>query len=378
VMTIALLEQAAVLLTRTPTLLFTTFALFVPLALILTLSIIAMIALFPMFIGYIGDDCAFHVPAAAEFGQKVVLIFAIWLTALVCQARLFIVASVTRAWYFLQQPGAHPVVSALNLILCRSFGTIAVSSLITTIVNLLQMGEKSTNHAKSTVCKLAGSCFGCILECVRYLNDYALVMHAITGKPFCKSSSDLQATLTKHGLSGLLFVDFMSSVVVRVTALSIGLLTGSAIMLISRSLQGSTVGDASLALVLAIACLTVDFLAATLLDIVSTVYVCVLIDLDSGAPHQPVLSDLFISIVKPGSVPTAQVPPVALNLHDQQVSSSSSSSRVHSPAASASSGHYSFPWARCKCTPNSPMTGQHVSGTGQASAQINPDDIPFF
>ena len=273
-------------------------------------------------------DCVWEPTSFAYIGMGVLGLWLLWAAMLAQTIQTFVASLVTACWYFDASsidtgsadsiPDAvgaasarrAPVRAATRIALTLSLGTLCFSSAVLVVCNLLRAAARSAQrNSDNYLVVLAACCLQCLLDCVEFLNKFAVVMHAITGDDFCTSGRSVTTLLKRHGLNAW-FVDRIAAFVLGMTTVAFAGLAGGAtyVTLISTlNSPGSVEHRQVVAGVFAGAAGAIGFLILTFTcsfinTVVDASYTCLALDFDAGAPHQPPLRDALIPIVKPDYV----------------------------------------------------------------------------
>ncbi|CAD8110212.1 unnamed protein product [Paramecium sonneborni] len=138
----------------------------------------------------------------------------LWINAFIQAVNNFVIASTCCFWYFAQQ-GAGGDERAISQSLYRVFryhaGSLAFGSLILAIVQLIRImleyvryqTEKvagSENKAVKCLLKCLSCCMACFERFIRFLNNNAYIMIALTGKNFCSAAKAAFETIWANSM----------------------------------------------------------------------------------------------------------------------------------------------------------------------------------
>jgi len=157
------------------------------------------------------DICEFKYPNRL-FGISLYLsISYLWTIFFLRQMRRFIITTIVGSWHFHPNDQAGLFVSIMNV--GKSFGTLSVSSLISTIagkINRLMSGDDWWKYWFNPLCCvtapvnllllcLVGHCFG---SGIYMLTNFALILHVFTGKSFMDSGKSVSQIMSRHFKGG--------------------------------------------------------------------------------------------------------------------------------------------------------------------------------
>jgi len=327
----ALLEQAAIVLMKHPSLILVGALLMLGFLLVLAAGAFAVLALLSYGHWSVRTDpvtgdsvCSWDIEDVGVYGASVVGLALLWASLLTFTMRFFIVSLVTACWYFDNAGGAvdapsgaasgfgearrAPVTTASKLAFTRSFGTLCFSSLVLTICQILKaMARQAQSRTNNLFVCLVACCLRCIINVIEFLNKFAVAMHAITGDDFCASGRQVTAMLSRHGLNAW-FCDRISAFVLSTAAFAFAVLGGGASYIaVFYTLSDQPSDEADKRIVSSVFATTafiigwfiLTFCASIILNIVDAAYTCLALDMDAGAPHMPPMRDAMIPIVKP-------------------------------------------------------------------------------
>jgi len=124
-------------------------------------------------------------------------------------------AGVVATWYFLAPDNLpkNPTAASLKRASWTSLGSIALGSLIISIVKAVRAMVQQAVRAENAAVRCIAMCLVDMLErAVTYFNVYAFTQVAIYGKPYCQAAKDTWALLASSGISALINDDLTGTV----------------------------------------------------------------------------------------------------------------------------------------------------------------------
>jgi len=227
-----------------------------------------------------------------------------WTVALLSAIFQVSISGAIASWYFSrndQEVKGSPTLRSLGYAFTKSFGSLALGSLVVAIVEFLQflINKVKKTPTSNKVVKYIACLLQCFLSCVqglvRFINRYAYVCIAMHGEPFCTSSRGTFDLISRNSFSAVI-VDTLADFV-----LFVGKLLGTAATTIF-SLFLLHVLHREISLVTILSVVVVSFVVFSLFaNIVAvgvdTVLVCYLEDLErnkgSNLLIEPTLHELL-------------------------------------------------------------------------------------
>ncbi|XP_076441381.1 choline transporter-like protein 1 isoform X2 [Babylonia areolata] len=122
----------------------------------------------------------------------------LWVSQFIIACQQFVVSSAVARWYFTRNKrrlGA-PLLSAIGRLLVYHLGSVAMGSLVITVVKLPRMflmylhkKFKTADNCCANFCvKCCCCCLWCLEKCLKYLSANAYTVIAVSGRNFCSSS----------------------------------------------------------------------------------------------------------------------------------------------------------------------------------------------
>eukprot|EP00798_Chlamydomonas_sp_ICE-L_P028941 gene28941-32134_t len=228
------------------------------------------------------------------------LITLLWTTKLVMELRLYIVADVTAAWYF-STAGTHPdsleapsIMRASEHALTTSFGSIALASLIITLIGMLRAAMRRQGR-RNIFCLIVGCVVQPLLKICEQFTQFSTIACAITGLPFIGAAKEIFGVLTRN-LLNTYTVWWVPGMVLRMAGFVISLIWATLIFTFMTT--GNDVVDAVINIWIAVIVFffmlfVLMFMADLLLDIVNSVYICYAMDRDACTVTKPEFHDIF-------------------------------------------------------------------------------------
>jgi len=277
-------------------------------------------------------DFSWQATHVDEAMYLVLTIFLYWSTQLWLFVRFYIVSLTTGIWYYeneslAAQEGAvadkeytrAPVCSSIQMALSKGFGTIALSSAIVAICEMLKSMARRSAGNNGLLGLLVSCCIMCIVNCIEFLTRFALTYAALTGDSLCDSGRTFLDSCTRHGFLKVVVVDYLASITLNFGALIFGLVvTAITLGMVEKGvLDGASHDDDRSSVLIAvgsfawlIAFIVLHFIASLLLNIVDASYACVVLDLDNhartGAFHRPQIAQAVLVKTKPDFVVVTQ------------------------------------------------------------------------
>uniref|UniRef100_A0A914XEE5 Choline transporter-like protein n=1 Tax=Plectus sambesii TaxID=2011161 RepID=A0A914XEE5_9BILA len=132
----------------------------------------------------------------------------IWTAEFLLACQQMVVAGSVAAWYFSRDRSRvrFPICHAIKQLICYHLGSVALGSLIITIVKvprliLMYIQAKltgSTNLIAKYVLKCLICCLYCVEKCLRYLHHNAYTIIAIEGRSFCPAAAQAFGILASN------------------------------------------------------------------------------------------------------------------------------------------------------------------------------------
>lgn len=196
-----------------------------------------------LLIGFIVFD--FYVMAAMAHTQEVDTLFCtlkpvdqsntskllgfmtIWVFFWINSAKLLVTAMSVSSWYFNQERPANHALHGFITSFTTSGGTIAFGAVINAIAEQLnKLSKKKCWFLNPFDCVM--KILACFLKSIlEVFGKYAMIAHALTGKPLCPSGKDAFKVL-KDNLGGAYVQDRVGTVVVKIAAYAFALIVGFA------------------------------------------------------------------------------------------------------------------------------------------------------
>ncbi len=228
-----------------------------------------------------------------------------WVTSLIFEVRLFMIAHVVSRWYYMPM-GARlagkPITEAVSTAVGPSLGSLCLGSAILTLADVVrQAAESARQRGQGLLACLVTSLLACVAEILRLLTRFATVRCAVTGQGFMDAARGVTDLLARNALSSYGVWRF-PPMVLGMTSLALGIGYAGATLLVYHALGAAVVATAgapgsaaradagellSLATIGVAAgagCLVLVvlfFLCSILLNVVDTVYICWASDLDT-------------------------------------------------------------------------------------------------
>jgi len=235
-----------------------------------------------------------HSPPQFEQGPRNLMYYQVfmffWVTSFLSAVFQVSTAGGVATWYFSRdmngpQSIGSPTLRSFGRSLTKSFGSLALGSLILAVVqfiNFILRVVKKKNQIKNPIFSFIISCvqciFGCVQRIVKFLNRYAYIYIAMHGDGFCSSAKNCFNLISRNFFSAAI-VDLLGEFV-----LFVGKLLGTAactiftlgiVQTLGRQLSGVTIG-----MVAAVAFAIFSIFAHVVGVSVDTVMVCYLEDLE--------------------------------------------------------------------------------------------------
>ena len=121
-----------------------------------------------------------------------------------------------------------PVCSSIQMALSKGFGTIALSSAIVAICEMLKSMARRSAGNNGLLGLLVSCCIMCIVNCIEFLTRFALTYAALTGDSLCDSGRTFLDSCTRHGFLKVVVVDYLASITLNFGALIFGLVVTGA------------------------------------------------------------------------------------------------------------------------------------------------------
>jgi len=276
----------------------------------------------------------FHASTQTEVMLVAVTIYLYWSVQFWRCLRFYVTALTTGIWYFEKESLAAqegtlaakdytraPICTSLRTALTTGAGTIAFSSLVVAVCEMLKrMARKQSQNGGLLGCLIA-VCIMCIVNYIEFLTRFALVHAALTGKSFCASGRSFLETCNRHGFLKVIIVDYLAAITLNFGALVFGLLVAAlSVALVQTSvLNGRTADEEHTAVLVVsgvcaalVASVVLVFIAEILLNVVDAAYSCVVLDLDNHSRtntfHRPVIAQAVLIKAKPDHVAVVMSP----------------------------------------------------------------------
>jgi len=338
-LTARLLEQAVECLSAHPALFLISGGLLVAKTLVLLLSLAALLflVLADVAVSPQGDGvCQYSWVASDTYVPQLlyafVALFTYWTFQFWLCARFFVVSLTTGIWYYeneslAAQEGSlgdkehtrSPVCASLKAAFSTGFGTIAFSSLVISLCELLKRAARNEARNHGLVGLLIACCFSCVANCIEFLTRFALTYAALTGDSLCGSGRTFLGTCSRHGFAKVLVVDGLAAMTLQfgafvlsllVSAITVGLVAASVLDGPAHNEDRLAVLGATAALSFSIAFAVLLFISSLLLNVVDAAYACVVLDIDNalrlGAFHRPAIATAVLQKTNPGYVVVTQ------------------------------------------------------------------------
>ena len=209
----------------------------------------------------------------------------IWVQMLSMEIRVSNVAGAIGLHYFEQDTGGkNRAVQALGWTMTTSFGSICYSSLILTIVKILDNMERNireqARQGNNVGLKVAAEIIGCMWRYIKiyveFLTKMAVISCAITGEAFCPSAKKTQKLLWRNNLDGIL-IDAFAGFTLFMLSLGVGLGLGYGAYFLAGTSDDALLVGLALGVASFMICMMV---AGIVLVISNTHYLCYILDLD--------------------------------------------------------------------------------------------------
>ncbi|KAI9497188.1 plasma-membrane choline transporter-domain-containing protein [Zychaea mexicana] len=224
----------------------------------------------------------------------------LWTAAILSNMQRFALSAVTAQWYFHRhEPAKSHQDKAWKNALVRaaasSLGTIALGSLILTIVQTLQLFTQyiRKNFKQSwPLMSIISLILGYIEALINQINHYTISLAGITGESFYSSARSSTKIFRRNLLSGLVG-DLLTKMILYIGSLVVALSSGFAAYIFAthslRSSHGFIVG----ALATIVPLYVSRFFSYTMMSIVDATFLCYAIDLDTGMVHMSAAHNIF-------------------------------------------------------------------------------------
>mmetsp|Transcript_10685 Transcript_10685/g.26363 ORF Transcript_10685/g.26363 Transcript_10685/m.26363 type:complete len:616 (-) Transcript_10685:459-2306(-) len=230
-----------------------------------------------------------------------------WLSQVLLQAKLSIVAHVIAQWYW------HPAGqwgsgdskaatgAALRHTLNTNFGTVSFAALIITLIEMLRSALNS---------KKRDNIFWCMLNCIvqpilamcEMFTRFATIAAAITGQPFVVAAKDIFGVLKRNFLQTYTLwwiPGFATGLTVFLFSLAWGVLSFF-VAWVGNSKQDSD-NQVAVSWITALICflvmlLILSYAAGILLDCINCVYICFAMDRDQKVVTRPDIHTIYMAL----------------------------------------------------------------------------------
>ena len=258
----------------------------------------------------LATTCEWQFPDGTYPGLALISFCALWSWEMFMALRFYVVALTSGVWYYsnaalssheggASAPVRNPVTTATRLAFSKSFGSIALASLIMYICEQLRRMARRSAQNNGIIGCLIACCIQCIISYIEFLTRFALVFHALTGDDFCTSARTFTTHLSRHGFTAL-WVDFLSRFVFQFGAFVLSLVvTGVCLGIMSQTTSSVTALIILGIFSFVIAVFFLAFVGGILLNVIDACYACLVLDLDQGAQHQPQMAQCIIVIANP-------------------------------------------------------------------------------
>lgn len=160
------------------------------------------------------------------FAMLVSLLWGVQVFKYVCH---FVVAAVTGHWWYLASPSA-PVKGSIYRAFTSSFGSLALGGLIVAVLEALrrfakavmQRAEQRGNNALALLACLVLCIIGCVESLIAYLNIWAVIQCALTGKDFRTSGHEAWELFRKRGFTAIINDDLVGTAL-QISSIMIGM-----------------------------------------------------------------------------------------------------------------------------------------------------------
>jgi len=156
------------------------------------------------------ESCEFGYPNYVFHISIYLCLSYLWTIMFFGQIRLSIIATIVGSWHFHSNDQPGILVAMINAV--KSFGTLSVSSLITTIaekINRILSGEDWWKFWFNPMCCITAPinlilCFigNCFNTCIQMLTKSAVILHVFTGKSFICSAKSVIEIMRRHFKGG--------------------------------------------------------------------------------------------------------------------------------------------------------------------------------
>jgi len=160
-------------------------------------------------IAEVSDDCYYEYPGFIDDVVIYMSVAYLWSIFLFHRMRLSVIATIIGSWHF--HPGDKPGIMTALLNTTISFGTLSVSSLISTVAERICRIAQEPCYKSWFGCAffvtaplhillcIFGTCIG---EIIKMLTKYAVILHVWTGLPFLGSAKKAGKILSRHFKGG--------------------------------------------------------------------------------------------------------------------------------------------------------------------------------
>jgi len=156
------------------------------------------------------ESCEFGYPNYVFHISTYLCLSYLWTIMFFGQIRLSIIATIVGSWHFHSNDQPGILVAMINAV--KSFGTLSVSSLITTIaekINRILSGEDWWKFWFNPMCCITAPinlilCFigNCFNTCIQMLTKSAVILHVFTGESFMCSAKSAIEIMRRHFKGG--------------------------------------------------------------------------------------------------------------------------------------------------------------------------------
>jgi len=227
----------------------------------------------------------------------------LWTVALISALFKMSVAGGVASWYFNREKShGSATLRSLGRGLTKSFGSLALGSLILAVVELVNciLNQLQKANAKNKVMLAILCCVRCLFSCVQrfvqFIDNFVYIHIAMYGDSFCTSAKSVTSLIERHMFTAVM-VDFLGSFVLFVgKILGCGLCILFSVLLMNYT--GRNISGVIISFVGVFSFVIFSIFAYMISFGVSTVMVCYLEDMDRNKDGQLHISSELHTLLK--------------------------------------------------------------------------------
>lgn len=233
--------------------------------------------------------CAWEVEEWAEFYLALGSVMVLWTTKLFFDLRLFTTAGSVQQWYYTppDEPVSGNVGRSLGLSLTKSFGSICLSSLVMTVIEIIKRTARAQQaRSDNFFVQCCMWVLQCLLRVLEFLSRFSVIHIAATGQPFFRGAREVTSMLKRNSFEAVT-VWWLPEMVLDLAAFLVALVWGVASGFIAFGALSLSTGGAALlgAVTTFFTLVTLQYFTSLIHSVVDAVFWCYMSDRDTGEVH---------------------------------------------------------------------------------------------